>query len=109
MRIVLAIAIVAGCALLTVARIPAFSSNASLWASALPSNAPRVSVNAAAALLEHGQWELAGQMSLKALRLAERPESAYEREAVRAIVRRQVQYLDTWYPVCARQDFSPLC
>lgn len=102
-------AIVVGGGLLTAARLHAFSSDAALWASAQPSNAPRVSVNSAAVLIGQQQFELAAQMGLHAIALADRPASAYEREAVRAIVQRQLRLIDSWLPVCSRPDYSPHC
>lgn len=104
-----AFAIVLGCALLTGARIPAFGSDLALWAAAYPSEAPRVSINLAAALLRDGQWDAASLASLRAWDLAQRPESDYERAAVLEIVKRQIQYRDAWAPICTHPAYSPFC
>jgi hypothetical protein len=104
-----AVAIVLGCALLTGARISAFSSDEALWRSAYPSEAPRVSINIASALLISGQFDEAGLWSLRAWDLAQRPQSAYERQAVFALVQHQIQYLNAWTPVCSHPAYSPFC
>lgn len=109
MKPVLAIWFVVGCAFLSWVRIPDFSSDRALWWSALPSMAPRVHVNVAAALIRDGVWESGGLYALAALEYAERPVSAYEREAVQRIVRNQLWYIDTFYPICDRPAYSPHC
>lgn len=109
MRLIFAVWLLAGYALLTGARIPVFASDRALWMAALPSAAPRVSANVAAALLREGAWESAGDYALQAIEKAQRPESAYEVDAVRHLVQLQVQYLDTWHPVCDRPVFAPYC
>lgn len=109
MRILLTVFLIGGCALLTGARIPVFASDKALWMAALPSTAPRVSVNVAAALLNAGTWESAGDYALHAVELSQRPESTYERAAVLALVKLQIQYLDTWHPVCDRPAYQPYC
>lgn len=109
MKIGLSVVLLVGCALLTGARIPAFESDRALWMAALPSTAPRVSVNVAAALLNDGTWESAGDYALQAVKLSQRPESTYERAAVLTLVKLQIQYLDTWHPVCDRPSFQPYC
>ena len=72
-----------GCVLLSVARIPAFSSDRALWWAALPSERPRVAINVASAMLRAGDYEGGALWSVRAVELAKRPASAYEREAVR--------------------------
>lgn len=109
MKIALSVVLLVGCALLTGARIPVFASDLALWMAALPSDAPRVSVNIAAALLQAGEWETAGGYALQAVHKAERPESKFERQAVLSLVSQQIQYLDTWHPVCSRPDYQPYC
>lgn len=109
MRILLAVWLVAGYALLTWARIPVFSSDRALWMAALPSSAPRVSINIAAALIQDREWEIAAAYSLAAVELSARQASAFENRYVREIAARQLRFIDAWYPVCDRPDYSPLC
>lgn len=109
MKPTVAILVLTGCALLTGARIPVFESDRALWLSALPSTAPRVHVNAAAALIQHGEYERAVVEAERAVELAERPASAYEREAVRQLVTNQIQWIDSFYPVCTRPSLQPFC
>lgn len=109
MKIALLIALFAGYALLTTARIHVFSSEATLWRSALPSTAPRVHVNVAAEYLLEGDYERALVHLGRALELIERPESAYEREAVRTLARNQVSLIDVWYPICGRPAWRSYC
>lgn len=106
---ILRLAVLVGCALLTTARIFAFSSDAALWLSALPSDAPRVHINVAAVYLQDGDNERALVHMGKALELAERPASAYEREAVTAIVLNQLAMLQWRIPVCERPSWRRYC
>lgn len=76
---------------------------------ALPSKAPRVSVNVAAALIRDREWEIAAAYSLASVQLASRQASAFESRYVREIVTRQLQFIDAWYPVCDRPDYLPYC
>ena len=98
-----------GCVLLSVARIPAFASDRALWWAALPSERPRVAVNVAAALIREGELEAGALWSVRAVELAARPASAYERDAVRQIVRYQLLYVHAQMPVCDRPSFQSHC
>lgn len=109
MKPTVAILLLTGYALLTVARIPVFASDRALWLDALPSTAPRVHVNAAAALLQAGEYERAVVEAERAVELAERPASDYERVAVRALVTNQIQWIDSFYPICTRPSLQPFC
>ena len=98
-----------GCVLLTMARIPAFASDRALWMAALPSERPRVAVNVASALLQSGDPEGAALWSVRALELAQRPASDYEREAVREIVVRQLNYANLFVGLCDRPAYRLHC
>lgn len=98
-----------GCVALSVQRIPAFSSDRALWGRALPSDRPRVAVNYAAALIRDGEPEIGAIWSVRAVELAERPSSAYEREAVAEIVRRQLNYINILTPICDRPFYRLHC
>lgn len=100
---------IVGCVLLTVARIPVFSSDRALWWAALPSERPRVSANVAAALMQSGDYEGGALWSARAVELAQRPASAYEREAVRELVARQLNYANLFTNLCDRPSFQPHC
>lgn len=109
MRRLAGVWLVAGYVLLTVARIPDFRSDRALWLSAWPSKAPRVAANIAAALARDGAFESAGFFALTAVALSQREQSYYERAAVFQVVRNQVQWIDTFYPLCDRPDYQPYC
>lgn len=109
MRLVLSIWLLVGCALLTTARIPVFRSDRALWMAALPSEKPRVLVNVAAALIQQRSWESGADYALQALALAERPQSAYERAAVHALVRKQLLWVSLSVPICDRPAYQPHC
>ena len=101
---------IVGCVLLTMARIPAFASDRALWWAALPSERPRVSANVAAALMRAGDYEGGALWSVRAVELAQRPASAYERDAVRDLVMRQLNYANLFTDnLCDRPLFRPHC
>ena len=98
-----------GCVLLSVARIPAFSSDRALWLAALPSERPRVAINVASALIHDGNYEGGALWSVRGLELAKRPASAYEREAVTLLVQRQLNYVNLFVPICDRPLYQSHC
>lgn len=109
MKQVLVVLWIVGCVALTVRRIPDFSSDRALWLSAWPSDRPRVAVNIAAALIRTGEHETGAIWALRALDLTERDASDYEREAVTAIVRRQLNYINLFIRICDRPAYSSHC
>lgn len=109
-RVILAVWLLVGYAGLTALRIPAFASDYALWWSAQPSQAPRASVNLAAAFILRGEYETATIWAARAVELAQRPESDYERAAVKTLIETQFDIIDAWTQVCTRNDYyQDLC
>ena len=99
------------CAGLTLQRLPAWHSNLTLWQAAVevtPSR-PRPILNLAAALAEAGDYDRAAWWSIRGLWLSDAPARRYERAAVKEIVRQQLQWIETRYPVCHQPPFSLGC
>lgn len=76
---------------------------------ALPSEKPRVHVNVASAFIQERVWEAGALYAVNAVHLAQRPQSAYEREAVTKVVRAQLLWIDLSARICDHPAYQPHC